>query len=243
MKDEKKKSWEEVITSTDLTHNSRRAWQTIRKLSNDPTTPNPPCLVHANQVAHQLLINGQGTMSTKQKRPILPPIQEGTISSYTRWNYLATTDANKSRLTPILTVRCSFQRVSTGPDPPKAPTDVGRCTSEPRPCYKIPMSSMYSQRRGISYKYTSCSGWVHAKCSGILNAAQYRRKSYWTCDTCLAPSSQQSPPPTLSPAPPTEQISDDITFKVLQLNANGIGNKLTGQGVVLERNKVKVAEI
>ena len=65
MKDEKKNSWEEVITSTDLTHNSPRAWQTIRKLSNDPTTPNPPCLVNANQVAHQLLINGQGTMPTK----------------------------------------------------------------------------------------------------------------------------------------------------------------------------------
>ena len=47
MKDEKKKSWEEVITSTDLKHNSRRAEQTIRKLSNDPTTPNPPCLVNA----------------------------------------------------------------------------------------------------------------------------------------------------------------------------------------------------
>ena len=77
MKDEKK-SWEEVITSTDLTHNSRREWQTIRKLSNDPTTPNPPCLVNTNQVAHQLLINGQGTMPTKPKRPILPTIQEGT---------------------------------------------------------------------------------------------------------------------------------------------------------------------
>ena len=64
--------------STDLTHNSHKALQTItiRKLSNDPTTPNPPCLVNDNQVAHQLLINVQGTMPPK--RPILPPIQEGT---------------------------------------------------------------------------------------------------------------------------------------------------------------------
>ena len=83
---------------------------------------------------------------------------------------------------------------------------------------------------------TRCSGWVHAKCSGILNAAQYRRKSDWTCDTCSAPPSQQSPQPTRFPAPPT-------TFNVLQLNANGIGNKLTELGVVLERNKVKVAVI
>ena len=52
-----------------------------------------------------------------------------------------------------------------------------------------------------------------------------RRKSDWTCDTCSAPPSQQSPPPTVSPAPPTVQISDDSTFNVLQLNANGIGNK------------------
>ena len=58
---------------------------------------------------------------------------------------------------------------------------------------------------------------MHAKCSGILNAAQYRRKSDWTCDACSAPQSQQSPP-TRSPAPPTKQISDDNTFNVLQLN-------------------------
>ena len=50
-----------------------------------------------------------------------------------------------------------------------------------------------------------------------------------------------SPPPT--PAPSAEQISDDSTFNVLQFNANGIGNKLTELGVVLERNKVKVAVI
>ena len=84
---------------------------------------------------------------------------------------------------------------------------------------------------------------VHAKCSGILNAAQYWRKSDWTCDTCSAPPSQQSPPPTRSPAPPTEQISDDSMFNVLQLHANGIENNLTELGVVLERNKVKVAVI
>ena len=46
-----------------------------------------------------------------------------------------------------------------------------------------------------------------------------------------------------APAPPTKQISDDSTVNVLQLNANGIGNKLTELEVVLERNKVKVAVI
>ena len=38
-------------------------------------------------------------------------------------------------------------------------------------------------------------------------------------------------------------ISDDSTFNILQLNANGIGNKLTVLGVVMETNKVKVAVI
>ena len=55
----------------------------------------------------------------------------------------------------------------------------------------------------------------------------------------IPPQSQQSPPPTRSP----KQISDDSTFNVLQLNANGIGNKLTELEVVLEKNKVKVAVI
>ena len=36
---------------------------------------------------------------------------------------------------------------------------------------------------------------------------------------------------------------DDSTFNVLQFNANGISNKLTELGVVLERNKVKVGVI
>ena len=31
--------------------------------------------------------------------------------------------------------------------------------------------------RGVSYQCNRCSGWVHAKCYGLLNAAQYRRSS------------------------------------------------------------------
>ena len=69
---EKKRRWEEVITSTNMTHNSRQTWKTIRMLSNDPTSSSPPCLVNANQVAHQLLVNGRGNMPSKPKRPVIP---------------------------------------------------------------------------------------------------------------------------------------------------------------------------
>ena len=50
MTEEKRKVWEEVITSTNMTHNSRKAWKTINKLYNDLTSSNPPCLVTVNQV-------------------------------------------------------------------------------------------------------------------------------------------------------------------------------------------------
>ena len=80
MTEEKRKIWEEVITPTNMTHNSRKAWKTINKLSNDPTSSNPPCLVTANQVAHQLLVNGRGTMPSKPKRPVLPSATEGDTS-------------------------------------------------------------------------------------------------------------------------------------------------------------------
>ena len=111
-------------------------------------------------------------------------------------------------------------------------TNPGPATKSPCPICTRNVTS-----RGVSYKCTKCYGWVHMlwnlKCSPVSE------KSDWTCDACSAPQSQQSPPPTRSPAPPTKQISDDSTFNVLQLNANGIGNKLTELEVVLERNKVK----
>ena len=84
MTEEKRKIWEEVITSTNMTHNSRKAWKTINKISNDPTSSNPPCLVTANQVAHQLLVNDRGTMPPKPKRPVLPqpPIHTGREATH-----------------------------------------------------------------------------------------------------------------------------------------------------------------
>ena len=76
---------------------------------------------------------------------------------------------------------------------------------------------------------------MHAKCSGILNAAQYWRSSDWTCDPCSTPPQIPSPAPTSTPF--SDNTSDDSTFNVLQLSANGIGNKLTELGVVIKRNK------
>ena len=80
MAEQKKERWEEMITSIDLTHNSRKAWKTIKSISNDPTTPTPPCLVNANQVAHQLLVNGRGNMPSKPKCPILTTVEQSEQS-------------------------------------------------------------------------------------------------------------------------------------------------------------------
>ena len=63
-----------------VTSNSRNAWQTTRNISNDPIAPKPPCLVTANQVAHQLLVNGRGELPTKPKCPKLSPVTEDDSS-------------------------------------------------------------------------------------------------------------------------------------------------------------------
>ena len=77
---ENKRRWEEMITSTDMTGNSWKAWQTIKNIYNDPTTSKPPCLVTTNQVAHQLLVNGLGEMPTKHRCPKLSLISEDDSS-------------------------------------------------------------------------------------------------------------------------------------------------------------------
>ena len=101
MIEEKKRRWEEVITSTNMTDNSRQAWKTIRMLSNDPTSSSPPCLVSANQVAQKLLVNGRGNMPPKPKRPVIPKTEAGTsmVSPFSEDEYrkgVATLKNNKA---------------------------------------------------------------------------------------------------------------------------------------------------
>ena len=50
--------WSEVVESVDFTHSSRKAWQTINKLTGRSTT-HPRCTVTANVIASQLLNNGR----------------------------------------------------------------------------------------------------------------------------------------------------------------------------------------
>ena len=80
MAEQKKERWQKIITSIDLTHNKCKAWKTIKYISNDPTSPMPPCLVNANQVAHHPLINGRGSMPTKLKRPIVTTMEQNEQS-------------------------------------------------------------------------------------------------------------------------------------------------------------------
>ena len=50
--------WTEVVESVDFTHSSRKAWQTINKLTGRSTT-HSRCPVTANAIASQLLNNGR----------------------------------------------------------------------------------------------------------------------------------------------------------------------------------------
>ena len=56
---ERKERWIETITNINFTHNSKKAWTTVRKLDTEKAPPKRIAAVTPNQVAYQLLLNGK----------------------------------------------------------------------------------------------------------------------------------------------------------------------------------------
>ena len=66
--DAQQKKWQTLIESTYFTPSSRKAWKTISKLSKDYAQPQQQCKVTADQVAHQLLLNGKGNLTYRPSK-------------------------------------------------------------------------------------------------------------------------------------------------------------------------------
>ena len=108
------------------------------------------------------------------------------------------------------------------PGPPRYPCSV---------CFKNVTS------QGTSYLCTRCSHWVHSRCSGLRNVADYRRTNGWICTACRMP-----PIPSPPPSPAHTPTMSEKTFNILQWNANDIGNKQTKLIIFLEAHNVKVSQ-
>ena len=121
---------------------------------------------------------------------------------------------------------CFLHLLRSNPGPSRYPCSV---------CYKNVTS------QGTSYLCTRCSHWVHSRCSGLRNAADYRKANDRICTTCRKPPQPRAPSQLPSPTH-TSNISDK-TFNILQWNSNGISNKQTELSIFLEAHNVKVATI
>ena len=127
---------------------------------------------------------------------------------------------------PLLLLLALAGDVHLNPGPSKYPCSV---------CFKNVTS------QDSSYLCTGCSHWVHSRCSGLRNAADYRKANDWMCTACMTPPRPRAPTP--SPSPTHTPTMSDKSFNILQWNANRIDNKQTELSIFLEAHNVKVAAI
>ena len=168
---------------------------------------------------------------------LLPPARGGTaqrkLFHLANWSQLTHPGPSSSlssffmessQLYAAMLTHCSTEPLSTGPDydplllllflagdvHPKPGPSRYHCLV----CFKNVTSY------GTSYRCTRCSHWVHSRCSGLRNAADYCKANGWICTACMTPPHPPSPPPCPAHTP----TMSDKTFNILQWNANGIGN-------------------
>ena len=101
--------WTEVVESVDFTHSSRKAWQTINKLTGRSTT-HTRCPLTANAIASQLLNNGRFPDADRD----LAPWTSREVTSLSR---AATADANLSSDFTVEELEAAIKKLKSGKAP------------------------------------------------------------------------------------------------------------------------------
>ena len=118
-----------------------------------------------------------------------------------------------------------------------------------------------------SVQCSSCSNWMHIKCSSFKTSRERSKLKTWTGPCCITVKSPKSyhpqkrdppparrPPPSPPPPPPPQypppqpqhtfpQQSDDKAFKILQYNINGLSGKIDELLHYMDKNNIKIAAI
>ena len=101
--------WTEVVESVDFTHSSRKAWQTINKLTGRSTT-HSRCPVTANAIASQLLNNGRFPDADRD-------FARWTSREVTSLSRAATADANMSSDFTVEELEAAIKKLKSGKAP------------------------------------------------------------------------------------------------------------------------------
>ena len=99
---------------------------------------------------------------------------------------------------PLLLLLAVAGDVYPNPGPSRYPCSV---------CFKDVTS------QGTSYQCTRCSHWVHSRCSGLRNTADYRKANGWICTACMTPPRPRAPSPPPSPTHHVRQVVQHTTLE------------------------------
>ena len=83
IKETRKQKWEETITGIDLTHNSKKGWQTLSKINGDDRKPISSPNITPDAIAHQLLLNGKPAQNCNKKAVLKTDRHETMLTPFT----------------------------------------------------------------------------------------------------------------------------------------------------------------